>query len=52
MVTANERELLQIIKDSADPARTVIGMMDILTRYIDGESPKSIMASYGIDWEA
>lgn len=51
MATEHERELIRIIKDSADPERALVGMMDILTRYIAGESPKSIMASYGIDWE-
>ena len=50
-LTKNEMDLILAIRNSADPVKALEGTIDILLRFLDGESPNSIMASYGIEWE-
>lgn len=46
-----ERELLEIIRESKDPAKAIIIATDILSRCVAGESMESIAASYGLKLE-
>lgn len=46
-----ERELLEIIRESKDPAKAIIIDTDILSRCVAGESMESIAASYGLKLE-
>ncbi len=51
MMTDNERELIRVIRESADPAQAMVMAMDIMLRFIAGEDEQSIAASYGIKLE-
>ena len=44
-----EKELLAMIREAPDPAKTMETMMDILTRVAAGEAPEHIAADYGLD---
>lgn len=46
-MTHNEKELIKLIQEAPDPAKAAQTMMDMMIRYIGGEDPKSIAASYG-----
>lgn len=46
-----ERELIRVIWESADPAKTMAMAADIMRRLIVGEDEQSIAASYGIKLE-
>lgn len=46
-----ERELLEIIQKSKDPAKAIATATDILSRCVAGESMESIAASYGLKLE-
>ena len=50
-LTANEREILGLIRSSSDPSRVLRMFVDIIQRLKSGESKESIAASYGLDWE-
>ena len=50
-VTENEMEVIRIIRESKDPVKAMYFALNTLTRLVAGESPDSIMASYGIEWE-
>ena len=43
-----ERELIRVIRERADPAKTMAMIEDIMRRLIAGEDEQSIAASYGI----
>lgn len=47
-----ERELVRMIRESKDPEKAIEVAIDVFTRMLAGEEPASIMARYGIDWEA
>lgn len=51
-LTRQEREMVQIIRNSGDPGKAMVVAIDIMQRMIAGEDPGSIMERYGIDWEA
>ena len=34
----NERELIQIIRESEDPAKVMAFMVDLFTKFLEGES--------------
>lgn len=46
-----EHELVRIIRESADPAKTMVMTADIMCRLIAGEDKHSIASSYGINLE-
>lgn len=46
-----ERELIRVIRESADPDKTMAMAEDIMRRLIAGEDKQSIAASYGIKQE-
>lgn len=46
-----ERKLIRVIRESADPAKTMAMAADIMRRLIAGEDEQSIAASYGIKLE-
>ena len=48
-MTENEMEMIRIIRNSKDPAKALYIAIDILSRYLAGESPESIMSSSGIE---
>lgn len=48
-LTKNELDLILTIKNSSDPAKALYIAIDILSRYLAGESPESIMSSSGIE---
>lgn len=50
-LTKNELDLILTSKNSSDPAKALYIAIDILSRFLAGETQKSIMASYGIEWE-
>lgn len=50
-MTENEMEIIRMIRDSEDPVKAMQFALDSLTRIVAGESPESIMASYGFKWE-
>ena len=50
--TEKEREFLQLIRESKDPVKATEIAIDIIARVIAGEDGNSIMARYGVDWEA
>ena len=43
-----ERKLIRVIRESADPSKTMTMAVDILQRLIAGEDEQSIAVSYGI----
>jgi hypothetical protein len=48
-MTNHEMELLRMIRETPDPAKTMETMMGILTRVAAGEAPEHIAADYGLD---
>lgn len=50
-MTGNEMEMIRIIRNSKDPAKALYIAIDILSRFLAGETQKSIIASYDIEWE-
>lgn len=50
-LTKNELDLILTIKNSSDPAKALCIAIDILSRFLAGETQKSIMDSYDIEWE-
>ena len=53
-MTAAEIELVQMIRDSSDPAKVMQFSLDVLTRMLAGEDLDCIMESYGLGeiWQA
>ena len=47
-MTENEMELIRILREADDPTKALEVAMDMLTRYVAGESLEDIAASYGI----
>ncbi len=47
-MTQNEIELIRLIRESADPAKTLVMAADIMQRLINGDDIQSIAASYGL----
>ena len=47
----HERELIRVIRESKDPARTMEAAVDTILRLLAGEDFQSIAASYGIKLE-
>lgn len=47
-MTDFEHKLIQFIRDSADPEKTIEMVIDMILRLITGEDAQSIAASYGI----
>lgn len=43
-----ERELIRVIRESEDPAKTIEMVADMVCRLIAGEDEQSIAASYGL----
>ena len=43
-----ESKLIRMIRDSADPAKTMVVAVDIMRRLIAGEDEQSISESYGL----
>ena len=50
--TEKEKEFMRLIRESKDPVKATEIAIDVITRVIAGEDGNSIMARYGIDWEA
>lgn len=50
-MTDIETKVINIIRESKDPAKAMEWAIDILTRMENGESLESIAASYGVKWE-
>ena len=48
-MTENEMEIIRILREADDPAKALETAMDILTRYLAGESIGSISASSGLE---
>ena len=47
-MTQNEMELICTIRNSKDPAKAMARAMDMIARFVAGESLEDIAASYGI----
>ena len=47
-MTENEKELIRILREADDPAKAMAVAMDMLTRYVAGESLESIAESDGL----
>lgn len=47
-MTENEMELIRTIRNSKDPAKAMVTAMDMIARFVAGESLEDIAASYGI----
>ena len=47
-MTENEMELIRAIRNSKDPAKSMTRAMDMIARFVAGESLEDIAASYGI----
>lgn len=47
-MTENEKELIRIIRNSKDPAKAMARVVDMIARFVAGESLEDIAASYGI----
>ena len=47
-MTENEKELIRIIRNAKDPAKAMVKAVEMITRFVAGESPEDIAASYGI----
>jgi hypothetical protein len=47
-MTENEMKLIRTIRNSKDPAKAMTGAMDMIARFVAGESLEDIAASYGI----
>lgn len=47
-MTENELELIRAIRESDDPAKAMETAMDMLSRFVAGESVESIAASYSL----
>lgn len=47
-MTDFEHQLIHFIRESADPAKTIEMVTDMMQRLITGEDPKSIAEHYGI----
>ena len=47
-MTTNERELIQLVRDSENPEKTMMYMIDIMTRFLKGESIDEIKAHCAI----
>ena len=47
-MTENEKELIRIIRNSKDPAKVMARVVDMIAKFVAGESLEDIAASYGI----
>ena len=47
-MTENEKELIRIIRNSKDPAKAMARVVDMIAKFVAGESLEDIAASYGI----
>ena len=47
-MTENEMELIRTIRNSKDPAKAMVTAVEMITRFVAGESLEDIAASYGI----
>lgn len=47
-MTENEMELIRTIRTSKDPAKAMVAAVDMIARFVAGESLEDIAASYGI----
>jgi hypothetical protein len=47
-MTENEMELIRTIRNSKDPAKAMATAVDMIARFVAGESLEDIAASYGI----
>ena len=51
-MTDIEMELIRIFREADDPVKALEVAMDMLTRYVAGESIESISTSYGLEQTA
>ena len=51
-MTENEKELIRIIRNSKDPAKAMARVVDMIAKFVAGESLEDIAASYGIEMTA
>ena len=47
-MTENEKEVIRIIRNSKDPAKVMARVVDMIAKFVAGESLEDIAASYGI----
>ena len=47
-MTENEKELIRIIRNSKDPAKVMARVVDMIAKFVAGESLEDIAASYWI----